>query len=191
MNLGTIQRKSDSELRTLRASLTALREEHADLQDAHSSLSRATSQTIASQKSQLTTLTHQTTLLTSELAESKFIADERNLTIQSLQDQLDELNGTQDSLRDVRRGADEDTWSVVREELHRQADYLRTLEGTNAKMNMELNGLRERQASVEVLKEEKRGLERKVKLLEELREKVVKLEAEVEAGRREREEWSV
>jgi len=191
MNLGTIQRKSDSELRTLRASLTALREEHADLQDAHSSLSRATSQTIASQKSQLTTLTHQTTLLTSELAESKFIADERNLTIQSLQDRLDELNGTQDSLRDVRRGADEDTWSVVREELHRQADYLRTLEGTNAKMNMELNGLRERQASVEVLKEEKRGLERKVKLLEELREKVVKLEAEVEAGRREREEWSV
>jgi mitotic spindle assembly checkpoint protein MAD1 len=55
---------------------------------------------------------------------------------------------------------------------------------------MELNGLRERHASVEVLREEKRGLERKVKVLEELREKVVKLEAEVEAGRREREEWA-
>jgi mitotic spindle assembly checkpoint protein MAD1 len=144
---------------------------------------------IASQKSQLTTLTHQTTLLTSELAEFKFIADERNHTIQTLQDQLDELNSTQNSLRDARQGAEEENWSVVREELHRQADYLRTLEGTNAKMSMELNNLRERQASVEVLREEKRGLERKVKVLEELREKVVKLEAEVEAGRREREEW--
>lgn len=80
---------------------------------------------------------------------------------------------------------------MVREELHRQADYLRALESTNAKMSMELNGLRERHASIEVLREEKRGLERKVKVLEELREKVVKLEAEVEAGRREREEWSV
>jgi mitotic spindle assembly checkpoint protein MAD1 len=92
-------------------------------------------------------------------------------------------------LRDARQGAEEENWSVVREELHKQADYLRTLEGTNAKMSMELNNLRERQASVEVLREEKRGLERKVKVLEELREKVVKLEAEVEAGRREREEW--
>jgi len=108
-----------------------------------------------------------------------------------LQDQLDELNSIQDSLRETRQGAEEENWSVVREELHRQADYLRTLEGTNAKMSMELNNLRERHTSVEVLREEREGLERKVKILEELREKVVKLEAEVEAGRREREEWSV
>jgi hypothetical protein len=119
------------------------------------------------------------------------MAEERSLVIQSLQDQLDELSGAQDSLHDARRGAEEENWSVVREELHRQADYLRALESTNAKMSMELNGLRERHASIEVLREEKRGLERKVKVLEELREKVVKLEAEVEAGRREREEWSV
>jgi mitotic spindle assembly checkpoint protein MAD1 len=136
-------------------------------------------------------MTHQTTLLTTQLAEFKSIADERSLVIQSQQDQIDELNGAQDSLRDARRGSEEDNWSVVREELHRQANYLRKLEATNAKMNMELNGLREKNASVEVLREEKRGLERKVKVLEELRETVVKLEAEVEAGRREREEWSV
>ena len=79
--------------------------------------------------------------------------------------------------------------SVVRDELHRQADYLRTLESSNAKMLAELVVLRERQTSVEVLKEQKRGLEKKVQVLEELRTKVVKLEAEVEAGRREREDW--
>ena len=43
--------------------------------------------------------------------------------------------------------------------------------------------------SVEVLREQKRGLEKRVQVLEELRTKVVKLEAEVEAGRREREDW--
>jgi len=79
--------------------------------------------------------------------------------------------------------------TVVREELHRQAGYLRNLESTNAKLNSELNILRERHASVEVLREEKRGLERKVTMLEEMRNKVIRLEAEVEAGRQERETW--
>ena len=79
--------------------------------------------------------------------------------------------------------------AVVREELHRQAGYLRNLESTNAKLNSELNILRERHASVEVLREERRGLERKVIMLEEMRNKVIRLEAEVEAGRQERETW--
>ena len=69
--------------------------------------------------------------------------------------------------------------SIVREELHRQANYLRTLESTNAKLTSELT----------VLREQKRGLEKRVQVLEELRTKVVKLEAEVEAGRWEREDW--
>jgi mitotic spindle assembly checkpoint protein MAD1 len=43
--------------------------------------------------------------------------------------------------------------------------------------------------SIEVLKEEKRGLETKVRVLEELRKKVVQHEAEVEAGRQECEAW--
>lgn len=88
------------------------------------------------------------------------------------------------------RAGEEEGWGVVRAELHRQADYLRQLEGANAKMTMELNSLRERHASVEVLREEKRGLERKLAAMGELRETVVRLEAEVDAGRREREEWA-
>lgn len=57
--------------------------------------------------------------------------------------------------------------SVVREELHRQVKYLRTLEWSNVEMSAELNVLRERYTSVEVLRGEKRGLERKVQMLEE------------------------
>ena len=68
---------------------------------------------------------------------------------------------------------------------------MRQLESMNAKMTAEPNILREEQTSVEVLKEQKRELERKLRGADELRETVVKLEAELSAARKEREEWCV
>ena len=104
-----------------------------------------------------------------------------------MQTQFDELGASQGSFS--QSGAQDEDWAVVREELHRQAAYMRQLEVTNAKLTTELNTLREKQTSVEVLKEQKRELERKVRGAEELRERVVKLEAELDAARKEREEW--
>ena len=46
---------------------------------------------------------------------------------------------------------------------------MRQLESMNAKMTAEPNILREEQTSVEVLKEQKRDLERKLRSAEELR----------------------
>ena len=80
---------------------------------------------------------------------------------------------------------------VVREELVRQAEYLRNVEAKNVKLQSEVAWLRERNTSIEVLKEEKRGLEAKVVQLDEMKERVVRLEAELEAGRLEREAWCV
>lgn len=77
----------------------------------------------------------------------------------------------------------------MRDELTRQASYLRNLESSNARMSGELTQLRQRNESVEVLKEQKRDLERKLATTDALRQSVVKLEAEVEAARKEREEW--
>ncbi|KAJ7805761.1 MAD-domain-containing protein [Mycena olivaceomarginata] len=179
--------KKDSELRTLRNSLTTLREEFADLQDVYSSLQRSTSQTIASQKLQITTLTRQTSLLEEEVSQFKLLAEERSQTIDEIQVQFQELSSAPESKAAEQENND---MVVVREELHRQAAYLRTLESTNTKLTSELTVLRARQTSVEVLREEKRGLELKLQPLEDLREKVVKLEAQVEAGRQERETWA-
>ncbi|KAK7042320.1 spindle assembly checkpoint component Mad1 [Favolaschia claudopus] len=179
--------KKDTELRNLRNSLTALREEFADLQDAHSSLQRSTSQTIASQKSQITTLTRQAALLEDEVTQFKLLADERSQTIDEIQVQFQELSQSADTNA---LGNENNDMVVVREELHRQAAYLRTLESTNNKLTSELTVLRARQTSVDVLREEKRGLELKLQSLEGMREKVVKLEAQVEAGRLERENWA-
>ncbi|KAH6894765.1 hypothetical protein BKA70DRAFT_1439240 [Coprinopsis sp. MPI-PUGE-AT-0042] len=64
---------------------------------------------------------------------------------------------------------------VVHEELHRQAEYLRALEAKNVKVTRELSYLRERKQSIE---------------LDELKEKVIRLEAGIEAGQLEREAWA-
>ena len=56
---------------------------------------------------------------------------------------------------------------------------------------IELNTLRERHTAMEVLREEKRALERRAFAADELRDTVVRLEAEVEAARAEREAWCV
>ncbi|KAH6894869.1 hypothetical protein BKA70DRAFT_1439352 [Coprinopsis sp. MPI-PUGE-AT-0042] len=160
------ERKTDIDIRTLRTSLTALREEFADLQDTHSALSRSTSQTITSQKSQLTTLNHRVELLEHELSQSQHIADERSRILGNLQAQYDELVSQRDGL------------------MQYEAE---SLEAKNVKLTSELSYLRERNQSIEVLREEKQGLETKLVALDELKEKVVRLEAEVEAGRLERE----
>ncbi|KAI0631745.1 MAD-domain-containing protein [Trametes polyzona] len=181
------KRKTDGELRTLRTSLQTLREQHVDLEEELSTLARSTSQTITTQKSQIATLTRQVSLLENEVSEFQRLAEERARAFEELQAQFDELSANQSSF--VQDSAQED-WSVVRDELHRQAKYMRQLESANAKMTTELNALREKQTSVEVLKEQKRELERKVRGADELREKVVKLEAELDAARKEREEWA-
>ncbi|KAI0739854.1 spindle assembly checkpoint component Mad1 [Daedaleopsis nitida] len=182
------KRKAEQEIRSLRSSLSTLRERHVDLEEEHSSLSRSASQTTATQKSQIITLTRQASLLETEVTEFKKIAEERARAFEELQAQYDELSSTQESFT-LQNTHDED-WTVVREELHRQAKYMRQLESANAKMTAELNILREKQTSVEVLKEQKRELERRARAADELREKVVKLEAELDAARKEREEWA-
>lgn len=164
-----------------------MKEELADLKEEHSELRRTTSSTISAQKAQISTLTHQVSLMQNELEQFQQLVEERARAFDELQLEFDELSAAQDSL--TLQNPPDEGWSVVREELHRQANYMRQLEGANAKMNTELVILREKQTSVEVLKEQKRELERRLRGADELRETVVKLEAELDAARQEREEW--
>jgi mitotic spindle assembly checkpoint protein MAD1 len=184
-----LQKRTETELKSLRAQLSALQESHNDLQDAHSQLSLSTAQTISSQKSISGSLTSRNSLLESELSSAQSLASSRLETIHSLQDQLDELQDAKDEW--ARTITDQQDLTVVREELKRQAEYLRQLEGTNARLNVELLSLRDRHASVEVLREQNRSLEEKVAYTNSLRQKVISLEAELEAARQERESWYV
>ena len=67
------------------------------------------------------------------------------------------------------RGGDEETLALVRKELSTQVEYIRKLEGTNREQGSELKALRKMARSVEVVEEEKRALEAKVGMMEDLR----------------------
>lgn len=84
-------------------------------------------------------------------------------------------------------GQESAEWDGLRSQLLQQTDQIRRLEDVNAKMKGELLVLRERHANVEVLKEEKRILERRVRDAEAVREQLGLMEAEVDALRQERE----
>ena len=165
-----------------------MRDEHAELQDAHSTLKRTSSQTINSQKSHVLELTRQAAVFEEELTSVKQLADEHERNSQALRLQLESLTLEKDE--SGRRLADDENWQIVREELHRQVAHMRILESTNTQLMAEVTSLRERHTSVEVLKEEKRDLERKASIAEDLRETVARLEAELEAGRLERDQWA-
>lgn len=67
------------------------------------------------------------------------------------------------------RSGDEETLALVRKELSQQVEYIRKLEGTSREQGNELKGLRKMAKSVEVVEEEKRTLEAKIGMMEDLR----------------------
>ena len=120
-------------------------------------------------------------MLNEELRQAKSLAEERLRAMDELHSEFDELS-TQSA-----RPQEDQNMAVIREELHRQASYLRQLEASNTKLKAELS----RNGNVELLREEKRTLERRVKGADELRQRVAELEVQVDAARKEREDWLV
>ena len=147
---------------------------------------------ISGQKSQLAELTRQAKFFEDESIRWKGIAEEKSQRLRELEEENDALESHKIPQNPATMDPTTDNdWKVVRDELTRQASYLRNLESSNARMTGELTQLRQRNESIEVLKEQKRDLERKLVNTDSLRESVVRLEAEVEAARKEREEWCV
>ncbi|KAF8556643.1 hypothetical protein OG21DRAFT_1506223 [Imleria badia] len=182
------KKNAEADLRSLRDAIATLRNDNIELEESYSALQRTHTQLAAAHKAESSTLTRRNAELEQELVEYRAIAEERDATLQSLQRKLDEAEVASDPM--LKRHNEDENWSVIRDELHRQASYLRSLETTNAKLSAELGRYKDRHANLEVLREEKRALERKVLVVDELREKVVSLEAQVEAARRERQEWA-
>lgn len=78
---------------------------------------------------------------------------------------------------------------LVKDELHRQVGYLRTLEQDKARLARRVELMDRNQANVEVLKEENKALERKVRYAEGLRHQVAELEMHLQEAEREKKEW--
>ncbi|KAI6001872.1 spindle assembly checkpoint component Mad1 [Pisolithus albus] len=181
------RRKAEADLRSLRESLATLRDKHIETEEEYSALKRSYTQLSASQSSRTASLMHRNNELEQEIAEYKALVEDKEATVRALQQKLDDLECP--NAAPSNRHDEDQSWVVIRDELHRQAAHVRSLEATNAKLNAELGRYKDRHANIEILREEKHILERKVAVTEELRERVVLLEAQVEAARRERREW--
>ena len=157
-----------------------------DLEDAYNTLKRTTESSIASQASTLVAAERRVVLLQDELTHANALASERATTINTLREQVDLL---EESRANSSMSMDGTQWAVVRDELKSQAEPLRTTAATNARLTAELNKLRARNQNVEILREEKRNLERKLARLEEYKECAARLQGELEAAKQEREAW--
>ncbi|KAG8977569.1 coiled-coil domain-containing protein mad1, partial [Tulasnella sp. 427] len=179
----------DRTVRTLRATLNQLQTEHDDLEGEFTNLRRSTSSSIASQKASLSTLERKVSLLEDELQRTRQIADQHKETARNLRDQVESLESQQADTSRTSNGGDEN-WQVIREEMHRQTAHWKSLESTNAKLTAEVHSLRAKQQSVEVLREENRSLQQRLLKALEQEETIARLQGEVDAARREREEWA-
>jgi len=157
-----------------------------DFQDAYNALKRAAESSTASQASNLVAAERRVALLQDELAQANVLAFERAATINTLREQIDPL---EQSRADSSTYGDGTQWAVVRDELKSQAEQLRTTAATNARLTAELNKTRARNQNVEILREEKRDLERKLARLEEHKQAAARLQGELEAAKREHEAW--
>ncbi|KAH8996032.1 MAD-domain-containing protein [Lactarius akahatsu] len=182
------EREDERDVRSLRSELSVLKEDYADLQDKLNALSHTTSQKLAAQAAELTSCEHQVDSLSAELRASHDAAAAHSAEALRLQSALDAQATAQADLS--RHDAEEASWSVLRGELTRQAEHTRQLEVAHTPAMAELGSLRERHTAIEVLREQNRALERWAAGADELRETVVRLEAEVQAARAKREAWA-
>jgi mitotic spindle assembly checkpoint protein MAD1 len=114
---------------------------------------------------------------------------------QLVQEKEEELEALRVSMRTGRgpavpvdSGRDSKEWDALRSQLLQQTEEMRRLEDANGKMKAELLVMKERYTNVEVLKEEKRVLERRVRDTDTLREQLGMMEAQVDALRQESEQ---
>jgi mitotic spindle assembly checkpoint protein MAD1 len=92
-------------------------------------------------------------------------------------------------LRVKAQTGDVDTLKVLKKELSEQVNHIKTLESTNRRQLAELKALREGHKSIDVLQEEKRALEGKVKAMDELREQLSSVQLRASILQDERNAW--
>jgi mitotic spindle assembly checkpoint protein MAD1 len=88
------------------------------------------------------------------------------------------------------RTGDEETLALVRKELSQQVEYIRKLEGLSREQGNELKGLRKMAKSVEVVEEEKRTLEAKVGMMEDLRRELAEAQLQRRILEDEKRSWT-
>ncbi|KAG8833013.1 coiled-coil domain-containing protein mad1 [Serendipita sp. 400] len=176
------KRELVAELRDLRSQYQALQQDYDSLSDSHDAMHQAAmkaNRISEEAQNQLTSMQNDLEHQHAETAKYQKQLHQKTEEFEALQQRSksEAASGPRNS-EDLR---------FLREQLLSQTAKTRELEDSNAKMKAELLVLRERNTNIEILREEKRVLERKSRDADAMREQLGTLEAEVDALRRERE----
>lgn len=179
---------SEKRIRDLQADSRALREELEETQAELAERSRRHQQANDQLQQSYSTLQASFEEAQSDL-ESKVTTLERS---QHRLAQQESENGEleREVLRLKAQTGDAETLNIIKKELSEQVDFIRKLEETNRVQTAELRQLRKTSKSVGIVEEEKRGLEAKLSLMEDLRKELADAQLRARILEDEKKSWA-
>lgn len=106
---------------------------------------------------------------------------QRDAAVSSLENEI---------LRLKAQTGDADTLGVIKRELSEQVAHIKTLEATNRQQMVELKQLRKNHKSVEVVEEEKRVLQSRVRMMDDLRKELAEAQLQTQILEDEKRSWT-
>ncbi|GAA5836698.1 hypothetical protein JCM11251_002702 [Rhodosporidiobolus azoricus] len=174
----------ETEVRKLRAQLSAMKDETADLQADFEDLQHSAGQAneaANAERGRAGALQGEVERLSRGVEQG----------MRAVQEERKQRMATEAELeREKLAKRDSGDAEIIREELHRQVTTLKTLEKENGKLQRKVETYERQHANVELLKETNRSLEKKLKAAEELRQQVAAQNVELEMLRREKADWA-
>jgi len=121
--------------------------------------------------------------------------DDKATTLKATQGRLSQResevgNLESEFLRLKAQTGDAETLGVIKRELSEQVSHIRKLESTNREQNTQLKHFREKQKAVEVVEEEKRALESRVSVMEDIQKQLRETQLQREILEDERRSWT-
>jgi mitotic spindle assembly checkpoint protein MAD1 len=178
----------ERKIRTLQDDNQSLRE---DLEDAESRLSSAERE----HKHALSDLEARHIALQASFEEAQRDLESKVSTLQTTQQRLsqresDNGNLENEILRLKAQTGDSDTLAIIKRELSEQVAHIKRLESTNRDQSSDLKQLRKTHKSVEIVQEEKRALEQKLRAMDDLRKELAEAHLQKQILEDERRSWS-
>ncbi|KAH0161270.1 spindle assembly checkpoint component MAD1, partial [Aureobasidium melanogenum] len=178
----------ERKIRSLQDDNQSLRE---DLEDAESRLSSSERE----HQHGLNDLEARHAALQASFEEAQRDLESKVSTLQSTQQRLSQReseNGNleNDILRLKAQTGDSDTLAIIKRELSEQVAHIKRLESTNRDQSSELKQLRKTHKSVEIVQEEKRALEQKVRAMEDLRKELAEAQLQKQILEDEKRSWT-
>ena len=182
------QQDTEKKLRALQEDNRSLKE---DVDEAHTELSSLDRQ----HKHQLQGIESRHVALQQTLNDLRTDLENKTTVLQNTQENLsDEKSkvGTLESevLRLKAQTGDVETLAIIKRELSDQVSHIRKLESTHREQNSELKHLRRIHKAVEVVEEEKRVLQNKVALLNDLQKQLQEAQLQRQILEDERQSWT-